>query len=287
MDFAEKIDVQSGDGSVSGITVYPVADPGAAVIICMPAMGVSARHYGSLAEALARLGWNVITADLRGNGQSRIRAGRGCDFGYQDMVIYDWPAVVAKAASLFPHSSRILFGHSLGGQLSALYMARAPGEISGLILVSAPSVYYRGWPLPLSLGLLFLSQMSRLIAQVLGYFPGRRLGFGGTEARTVVKDWAYAVRTGQYAPKNADCNYEELMHAIIAPVLAISFCDDRFSPKKAVDNFCSKMSAADITRWHLAPGQIGRKAMGHMGLLRPPELLVEIISDWLTAKAVR
>ncbi len=79
-------------------------NPNAPVIMCMPAMGVRASYYEPLARALTLSGWNVITADLRGNGESGIRPRRSCDFGYYEMVRYDWPAVVAETRRMFPRS---------------------------------------------------------------------------------------------------------------------------------------------------------------------------------------
>ncbi|MCP4665429.1 MAG: alpha/beta fold hydrolase [Deltaproteobacteria bacterium] len=280
----EKKDIQSKDGVSSQIRVFRSHDSDAAVIICMPAMGVAAKHYSPLAKTLAVLGWNVITADLRGNGDSLIKAGRGTDFGYHEMVVYDWPSIVNTASDLFPHSNKFFLGHSLGGQLSALYMSRWPGKISALILVAAPLVYYRGWPFHYGLSLLLLTQIARMVSGVIGYFPAQRFGFGRRVSKKVSKDWAYTVRTGRYDPKGTDVNYEELLPRITAPVLAVSFSDDRYAPEMAVNNFCSKMSAADTTRWHLAPEEIGHKEMGHMGVLKPCDQFLMMLSDWLSEK---
>ena len=280
----EKITIQSYDGAASRITVYPSHDSDAGVIICMPAMGVAARHYDPLAEALMGLGWNAITADLRGNGESHVRAGRGIDFGYHEMVSYDWPAIVDKVAIIFPHSKIILFGHSLGGQLSALYMARWPGKVSALILVAAPLVHYQGWPFHYAMGLLLLTQLARLVSGFIGYFPARWVGFGRRVARTVTIDWAHTVWTGRYEPKNTDVNYEELLPTLIAPILSVSFDDDSYAPRKATDNFCAKMTAADITRRHLDPQEIDQEKIGHMGFLKPCDPFLKMISDWLIKK---
>lgn len=280
----EKINIRSEDGTSSRVTVFRSSDSDASVIICMPAMGVAAKHYLPLAEALTVLGWNVIIADLRGTGESLMKASHGIDFGYHEMVTYDWPSVVNTASDLFPHSKKIFLGHSLGGQLSALYMSRWPGNVSALILVAAPSVYYRGWPFHYGLSLILLTQLARLVSGVIGYFPAQRLGFGRRVSKTVAKDWAYIVRTGLYNPNGADVNYEELLPTITDPVLAVSFSDDTFAPQKAVDNFCLKMSKADITRWHLDPKEIGYRALGHMGFLRPRDQFLMMVSEWLSEK---
>lgn len=244
-------------------------------------MGVWASYYQPLAHTLMLSGWNVITADLRGNGESRIRPKRGCDFGYYEMVHYDWPAVVAEAGRLFPRSPKVLLGHSLGGQLSTLYMSANPGEIDGLVQLACPSVHYRGWPFPYNVRLLLMTQAFRLISGLLGYFPGKQIGFAGTEAKTHIKDWAHTTLTGRYEPKNATLNYEELLPALRAPILAISFSDDPFAPKRAVERLLSKLPGAQITHWHLAPQEIGLDSLGHVAWVKKSQPIVQKMSKWL------
>ncbi len=145
----EEIEIAALDGVASAITVFTKDHvPLAPVLVCMPAMGVPARYYEPLAEPIVKEGWRFVTADLRGVGLSSIRVRRGVSFGYHEMVSFDWPAVVLKAQALFPGAPVYLLGHSLGGQLSVLFLAANPGAASGLILVAAPSVHWRGWDPP-------------------------------------------------------------------------------------------------------------------------------------------
>ena len=283
----EKVTVVSLDGAESKITVFRSESAKAPVIICKPAMGVSARHYEPLAQALAGRGWNVVTADLRGNGESSIRPGPGQDFGYHEMAVFDWPGEVNLVKDLFPQSPRILLGHSLGGQMSALYMSANPGEIQALITVACPLVYYKGWPFPHNWKVLLMTQFFHLTAMVLGYFPGRRVGFGETEPKTTMKDWAYTTRSGQYRPTNSFTDYEALLPHLSVPVLAISMSDDGYAPEGAVLGLCAKMSGARITHLHLIPRELGLKILGHFAWLKEPEPIVTRVSDWLSREFPR
>jgi len=253
-------------------------------MVIMPAMGVKAGFYAPLANSLVKQGLNVVTADLRGHGQSGIRPGRRTDFGYGEMVRYDWPCIIDRVKALFPHSAKIILGHSLGGQLSTLYLAEHPSEIERLILVAAPSLYYRDWPLPHSLTLLFSTQVFWLVAAALGYFPGRRMGVGGTEALRLIRDWARLVRRGRYDMVNPSLDYESLMGVLRIPLLALSFSDDGFAPRRAVDRFCSKMSSCSLTRWHIAPQDFGCDKLGHFWWVNQGEQLAERIFRWLNPR---
>lgn len=278
----EEIDITAADGAASKITVFAADhDADAPVLICMPAMGTAARFYEPLAEPIVREGWRFATAALRGVGLSAVRVKRGVGFGYRDMVENDWPAVVQKAKALFPGAPVYLLGHSLGGQLSCLYLAANPSSAAGLILVAAPSVHWRGWDPPLNACVLAGTQAACALATALGYFPGRKLGFGGTEAREVICDWARQARTGRYAPRGASRDYERLLAELEAPVLAISFEGDFLSPPRAVGNLLAKMRRARVTHVTLADDDLD-----HFRWVRKPETLLAEIREWMPSDNV-
>ena len=201
---AEKVCLKSKDGVLSRITVFRNEVKRAPVLVIMPAMGVMASFYEPFALQLVKKGLNVVTSDLRGHGESSIRPKRNTDFGYSEMVLYDWPCIMAQVEMLFPHSQKIILGHSLGGQLSMLYLAENPAAINCLIMVAAPSLFYKDWPFPRSISLLFSIQIFHWIARAFGKFPGRKIGIGGTEAMKLVGDWATKmVKSTPVGPVNA------------------------------------------------------------------------------------
>jgi predicted alpha/beta hydrolase len=277
----EKIPVKSGDGVRSRITAFRTPNPDATVIICMPAMGVRASFYEPMARSIVQGGLNVVTADLRGNGESQVRPNRNLDFGYHEMVHFDWPAVVNKVKQVFPHSQKVILGHSLGGQLSTLYMSALPGEIQGLILVACPTLYYRGWPFPSNIRIIIVTQALRIITKFFGYLPGKMFGLPWTEPKTYIDDWAFTTITGQYKPRNSTVDYESLLPGLSTPVLAFSFSDDSFAPEMAVKYLCSKFPKIRLTHMHFTPKDIGAEALGHIGWVQRCESLVEKMVDWL------
>jgi predicted alpha/beta hydrolase len=279
----EQIPLEMGDGTRSEITLLKTKSNNLSpVLICFPAMGVSAKFYYPLALRLAQRGWNVVTADLRGNGHSSVRASKQNNFGYHEMLTYDWPVIVSHARSLFPNHPLLLLGHSLGGQLSALYSSIQLNEINGLILIAACSVFYKGWDFPRNLGVLTGTQLARAIANIMGYFPGERIGFAGIESRQVIGDWASNARTGRYDIANSPHCFEELLDKVTIPVLAISFEDDGLAPKRAVQNLCQKIGRAQLTQVELGSND-GEKNIDHFNWLRRPEPVVAEIEDWFNS----
>ncbi len=279
---AEILRVRASDGAETDATVFAATETHAPMLIIWPAMGTSARFYQPLAEALAACGFNAVTVDLRGIGSSSLRASRAVDFGYADMAEKDWPAAVAAVRSRFPDAPLYLLGHSLGGQLSALYAASQPQAVAGILLIACSSVYYRGWPAPKRWSLLFFTQFAAVLAMLFGYFPGKRLGFAGTEAKTMMRDWARLARSGRFQLQGTQTNYEAALGKLRKPVLGISFEHDDFAPHAAAQNLLDKMPAA---RHLKLSAQDSGARLNHFNWVKRPDLIVPRIKDWLRQPA--
>ncbi len=278
---SSQINVFAGDGAALAVTAFPCAEKTAPVVVCMPAMGVEAEFYRPLANALVGNGFHAVTADLRGHGLHSVRAGRGSSYGYHEMLSWDWPAILDAVEEAFPGSPLVLLGHSLGGQLNALYAGIDPQRVTGLVLAASCTVYHGGWDGLARLGVIAGTQGSALISTVLGFFPGDRLGFAGRESAGVMRDWARNARTGVYRVDRSPHDFETALAGVRLPVFAISFADDTFAPVDAVKNLLRKMPAADIHHWHCTAGEIGARRAAHFNWVHHAEPIVARIGDWV------
>ena len=276
--------IRMADGTRS-VASFFAADQTSPLVICLPAMGVRAAFYQPVAEALQQRGLNVLTADLRGLGTSSVQVQRGVDFGYHEMLSYDWPAVVQTARRLRPASRLYLMGHSLGGQLSALYLSLEPRAADGLILVASCSVHYTGWPFPRNLGILAGTGLACCLASGLGYFPGHRLGFGGMAARTVIRDWARNAWTGDYRLAHSSIDFEKRLAHMPKPVLALAFKGDGFAPLAAVRNLCRKMPRAPQRLVELNRTATNGRGLDHFGWVKHAAPVVDCICDWIASRS--
>lgn len=265
----------------SKITVFQIENNNAPVIICMPAMGVTASYYEPLALNLCSQGFHAITSDLRGVGHSSVRASRSVNFGYHEMVNFDWPAVVEKVKNIFPDSPIYLLGHSLGGQLNALYTSQNQEQVSGIIFVAAGSVYYKGWSFPKSIGILLGTQLAKIISKIWGYLPGKQLGFGGKEARTVIRDWAHCASTCYYEPENSSFNYETALSTVNLPILTITLEGDSLAPVGSAKNLCDKMSSATVYYQHMTDYEMVTKGLNHFKWVKHSLPIAEKIKYWV------
>lgn len=268
------------DGTTLNLLHSPSdAAPNAPVIVCVPAMGVTARYYEPLLRALCTSGLNAAAFDLRGNGDSSVRASRAIDFGYNEILTRDFPCAIQEAARVFPRCPIFILGHSLGGQLACLYAAATGERIAGLILVASGSVYYRSWAFPWSWLVLFFTGAARIIAEIVGYFPGRQFGFGGREARRVMRDWSAQARTGRYQVSSSVIDFDSLLSTTAMPVLAITLCGDRFAPHAAVQHLCSKMVRAKTE--YRCVKIVGGRRRAHFRWVGKPGVIVPHVFRWL------
>lgn len=283
---AEIIAVAAGDHQ-SELRVFRhtgAPEQASPTILCLPAMGVAAKKYDALALALSQQGFNVAIAEMRGIGSSSVRASRAQDFGYQEIVCNDIPAAKAQLDALFPGEDVYFLGHSLGGQMASLYLGQNPEASAGLILCASCTVYFNNWPFPANLGLLLFTQFGGLLATVMGYFPGRRLGFGGREAKSVMQDWAYNARSGRYRSRQADLDLEGNLNNIQCPVLTINFSDDTFAPLTGTNHLVDKFSSAasaNRRKIGLTAEHIGATRADHFAWIKQPQEVAINVANWV------
>lgn len=260
------IPVKAPDGHRWSLTACIPQRP-VASLLWLPALGVSARHYLPFAQALAEHGVAVFLHEWRGHGHSSLRAGRKADWGYRELLLQDLPAseeVVARTIAGLP---RIMGGHSLGGQLAACRLASSPDSACALWLVASGSPYWRAFPFRTRWWLPMAYRFLPWLAQACGALPGRMIGFGGTEAVGVIRDWAATALSGRYVVRGVD-----LMPASMQPlqeVRAIHFTRDWLGPESSLRYLLSLLRVDSTTVLGLDEHALQARA-DHFAWMRTP-----------------
>lgn len=263
---AAELTVNRPEGTRFTVRLFRAGSPSAPVLLLQPAMGMQARYYTRLGEALAAAGVSLAVSELRGHEMDGgRRPSRSYDFGYADMVDDVAAAVDAVGAEL-PEAPLVLFGHSLGGQLAIAYEALHPGRAKGIVLVGASSPYWRTY----RTAFLPVSQLFGLVARTVGYFPGKRLRFAGLESRTMMTDWARFARTGRFPVG------EDRLDRVAVPVLAVTVAQDFYAPGRSVGELVRKIPAAQVTEERLEV-----EGVDHFSWARKPETVIPLITGWL------
>ena len=283
MNPTEVLSITADDGHRFEAAWFRAAEPGAPVLVFLPALGTPARVYRGFAAAMAAEGVQVCVPDWRGMGSSSVRASRRHDHGYRELVEVDVPALLTKLATRLPGAPLWVGGHSLGGQLGTLVAAREPQRVHGLLPVASGSVYLGCYAPRLRHGIRMLGLLSGVTGAVLGHFPGQRIGFGGREARGVMKDWLHVAHTGRYQPAGSRFDYEAALGRLALPVLALNFKADSWAPEAAARYLLDKLPRCAREQWTWGDADTGGQHLDHFSWTKQPQLLAPRLAAWLRA----
>jgi pimeloyl-ACP methyl ester carboxylesterase len=115
--------------------------PGSEVIFDLPVPGYS------LAEDLARRGWNVYLMDARGWGPSSAATTGAEPPGSSADVVADISTVVDDVLRTTRRPRLVLFGHASGGHWVAMYAAQNADKVAGLVLLNSMYAVDAPWGL--------------------------------------------------------------------------------------------------------------------------------------------
>ncbi|QNH21580.1 Serine aminopeptidase, S33 [Xanthomonas sp. GW] len=244
-------------------------------LLWLPALGVAARHYLPFAEALAAQGVAVFLHEWRGNGSSTLRPSRTQDWGYRQLLCEDLPAshaAIARHSALPP----AIGGHSLGGQIACCYAALHPQAFAQLWLVASGTPYWRHFAAPRRYLLPLAYRFLPWLAQRQGVLHGRRLGFGGTEARSLIADWARVGLSDRYAAAGMAADLETLLAQLSAPVRGVLLQDDWMAPQTSLRALLRKMAPRTLDLRSLDAAQLGTAA-DHFAWMKRPAAVAQAL----------
>ncbi|MCK9488953.1 MAG: alpha/beta fold hydrolase [Xanthomonadales bacterium] len=255
-----------------------------AALLWLPALGVAARHYLPLAQALAAGGVASFIHEWRGLGSSSLRAGRRSNWGYRELLEQDLPASARLLRSSLGDAApttTIVGGHSLGGQLACCHAALAAAGHGGevydrLWLVAAGTPHWRSFAHPQRLLLPAIYAGLRWLSRLTGYLPGRRVGFAGNEARGLITDWSRVGQSGRYRAAGLDIDLDAAMAALQLPVDAVVMARDWMAPASSLEGLVARMPSTTACGLELDAAELG-VAADHFAWMRQPQAVAEAL----------
>jgi len=145
--------------------------------------GFYASDGSGLACYLARQGYDVFVADLRGRGKSLPALSRNADFGSHQLITEDIPALLASIALQRGTAPQLWVGHGWGGVLMSAYYARFGDSIATVAQMiqlgvrrQCPAARFRNQWLPA-----LVYPLMPLFVKIAGLFPSKRLRLGSDD----------------------------------------------------------------------------------------------------------
>ena len=231
----EEIQVPAQDGFPLSATLFRPQDEPKGLVVLSSGTGIRRQYYRHLATYLAQQGFQTLSYDYRGIGQSRPNRLRGFQADLTDWGQLDMQGVIDYALSFGKPVSWI--GHSAGAQLVGL----APGaeRLKGVISIAAGAGYwrqmegsYRWFCAAMWYGFVPLS------TSLLGYAPAQAIGQGQDLPAGVAREWARWCRSADYFGDHLSEAQIQRLASLEVPWLSLSFSDDNLAGP-AASSTCS------------------------------------------------
>jgi len=141
-------EIRTDDGQPLVMTRFrDGAAAGAAPVVLVHGLGQNRYTFhlrrSSMAEYLARRGFDVFVPELRGHGLSR-EAGSEHPASFGDYVYKDVPAILRAVREIAGGQKVFYCGHSLGGTIGYALDPAMQAQIRGFVFLSAPFDFCRG-----------------------------------------------------------------------------------------------------------------------------------------------
>lgn len=259
-------------------TRYHAERPNAQLLIA-GATGVPQGFYRRFAEHAAARGFDTMTLDYRGVGQSKPASLRGFDMDYLDWAHLD----LAAAVDQHRHAERPLFmiGHSFGGHAFGLLPNHA--EVSGFYTFGTGAGWHGWMPKAEQVRVLAMWRViGPLITRYKGYLAWSTLGMGEDLPLGVYRQWKRWCRFPRYFfddPQMA--GLAERFAKVKTPMVALNTLDDLWAPPASRDAFMAAYVNAPYQARTLDSQAEGLGDVGHMGYFRPAaQRLWDETLDW-------
>jgi predicted alpha/beta hydrolase len=249
-------------------------------LIVAGATAVPQGFYRRFAEFAATQGFETLTFDYRGIGQSRPPELKGFK-----MSLLDWGQLdLAAAVESMSHNDGLplyMVGHSYGGH--ALGLLPNHDKLDGFYGFGIGAGWHGWMPRTEQWKVLV---MWNLVLPILtwwkGYCPWKMLGMGEDLPRDAFWQWRHWCRYPRYFFDDPQMQGIEGRYAKVnVPIMAANALDDRWATARSRDAFVSGYQNAPLSTSDIRPtGPSG--AIGHMGYFRPSaQALWQDALQWL------
>lgn len=281
----ERLTLTAADGYPLAARRYRSPQAARAHLVVGGATGVPQAFYKRFAEHAARRGFDVLTLDYRGIGDSAPATLKGFRMDYLDWGRLDLAAGVQAMRQ--EGQPLYLVGHSYGGH--ALGLLPRHDWVDGAYTF-ATGAGWHGWMPPLErLRVLFMWRvLGPVWTRMAGYLPWSRLGMGEDLPLDVYRQWRHWCRFPRYFFDDPGMQATtRRFDDVRFPIVAVNALDDAWAPPASRDAFMSGYRNAAVRFITVDSRRAGLGPIGHMGYFRPKALpLWNEALDWFDAQRV-
>lgn len=279
----DRLSLVTNDGFRLAATRYSAQGPLKGNLIMAGATGVQQRFYRRFAEHASQRGFNVLTVDYRGIGESRPKSLKGFEMSYLDWGFRD----LAAAVDFMDDGCTPVYwiGHSFGGH--ALGLLPNHHKITAAYCFGT-GAGWAGW-MPkleaLKVRLLWSCILPLIVARK-GYMAWSVLGMGDDLPLGVYQDWRrWCAHPHYFFDDPAMAPVARLYAEVRMPCIFANAVDDLWAPPISRDAFIKGYCNAQLLTRDLRP-ETKKLPIGHMGYFRPSAMdLWDEALNWFSAQS--
>ncbi len=245
---------------------YPTSSAVNKTLIINSATAVAQDLYVNYAQFMANHGFQVITYDYRGIASSRPKKLRGFQTSFTLWGTHDVTAVFNYAKSTFPNSPLYVMGHSIGGTL--LGMTPKIHTVEKAVTVGAQTAYYKDWGKG-KYKLYFLWHIFfPLMTNIVGYFPGKKLGLLEDVPKGVVNQWHARRKSPNMVNQLKWNGINTYFDKFEGELLTFAISDDPIGTETALRRIHDLYTSAKKDWITVRPVDVDSAEIGHFGFFR-------------------
>ncbi|OEC91540.1 alpha/beta fold hydrolase [Acinetobacter sp. YK3] len=265
MNSVESFWISCQDGYQLAAQFYPIehSDKPYPVLIC-PATGITKNFYHAFAEWLNQQGYQVLSFDFRGIGESLHGPLKDSTASINDWGIYDIPAAIEALLNRTQAEKIIIVGHSAGGQL--LGIASNYHKVAKVLAIAGSTGHVKGLKGKTKV---LAPLMFNVIFPVSSFFKGygatQFIGMGENLPKNVARQWAeFCSKPGYVMNAIGKSIFEDYHQQIQCPITSFWATDDEIATHTNVKDLLRLYPNAETKLIELNPQQLGYKQIGHM-----------------------
>lgn len=238
-----------------------------ATVVLAGALGVKQRFYQPVARWLSEQGYQVITFDYYGIGQSVDKPLKLINTNVIEWAEHDINQVLCFAQQQQKNEPLIWLAHSLGGQIVPL--AEQAAAIDKMVTVASGTGYWRqaskrvrrtSW-------LLWYFAVP-LATPIAGYFPGQRLNMIADIPAQAMHQWSRWCRSPDYLFDHLSQTQKLAYQQFKAPINAFHISDDELLQRNNITQLLSHYPNAEKKLTELSPAMTASDRIGHFNFFR-------------------
>ncbi len=245
--------------------LHPAKGNLSAKLVIAGATGVPQQFYRRFAQFASEQGFETLTFDYRGIGESKPKTLKGFEMNLLDWGKQDLAAAVEFMSQDDTHV--FVVGHSYGGHAFGLLPNHH--KVSGFYVFGTGAGWHGYMPLTEQMKVLTMwNLVLPMLTRWKGYCAWSMLGMGEDLPKQAFYQWRYWCRFRHYFfddPKML--GIEKLYQSVQTPIIAANALDDLWAKPESRDAFIQHYTNASVQYLDLHPDMLGGK-IGHMGYFR-------------------